>query len=47
MSDARLDVVIEVLESLIAWIAQSAGSPISHREAEMLLRKLRDEAGRE
>lgn len=30
----------EVLGSLISWIAQSANSPISRTEAEMLLKRL-------
>lgn len=30
----------DCLESLIAWMAQSANSPISTHEAELLLKKL-------
>lgn len=37
---AELERVKSVLESLIVWMAQSANSPISMREAGMLLDKL-------
>lgn len=37
----ELNRVVETLESLIAWMAQSANSPISRQEAVMLLEKLK------
>lgn len=36
----KLREVRDVLESLIVWMTQSANSPISIAEAEMLLRRL-------
>lgn len=37
---ARLEHVLAVL---IVWVSSAAGSPISHQEAQILLRKLEEE----